>query len=78
MVYSSSESVESSEEEDDEITIQPQHPRLATRVGFNWETCDSVTVNHSGSDSSDESELMDDNTEVNKLHLCTDRHTHIQ
>ena len=64
MVYSSSESVESSEEEDDEITIQPQHPRLATRVGFNWETSDSVTVNHSGSDSSDEGELMDDITEV--------------
>ena len=61
MVYSSSESVDSSEEEDDEITIQPQHARLATRVGFNWETSDSVTVNHSSSDSSDESELMDDN-----------------
>ena len=55
---------EESEEEDDEITIQPQHPRLATRVGFNWETSDSVTVNHSSSDSSDESELMDDNVEV--------------
>ena len=63
IVYSSSESVESPEE-DDEITIQPQHPRLATRVGFNWETSDSVTVNHSSSDSSDESELMDDNVEV--------------
>ena len=64
IIYSSSESVESPEEEDDEITIQPQHPRLATRVGFNWETSDSVTVNHSSSDSSDESELMDDNVEV--------------
>ena len=64
IVYSSSESVESPEEEDDEITIQPQHPRLSTRVGFNWETSDSVTVNHSSSDSSDESELMDDNVEV--------------
>ena len=64
MIYSSSESVESLEEEDDEITIQPQHPRLATRVGFNWETSDSVIVNHNGSDSSGESELMDDTTEV--------------
>ena len=61
MVYSSSESVDSLEEEDNEITIQPQHLRLATRVSFNWETSDSVTVNHSSSDSSDESELMDDN-----------------
>ena len=78
MVYSSSESVESLEEEDDEITIQPQHPRLATRVGFNWEISDSVTVSHGSSESSDESELMDDNIEVNKLytHTQTDLHIH--
>ena len=41
MVYSPSESPESSEEEDDDITIQLQHPRLATRVGFNWCCCQS-------------------------------------
>ena len=34
IVYSS-ESPESSEKEDDDITIQSQHPRLATRIGFN-------------------------------------------
>ena len=45
------------------INIQPQHPRLATRVGFNWETSDSVAVNHS-SDNSDESEPLDENVEV--------------
>lgn len=65
MVCSSSESLEScEEEEDDEITIQPQHPRLATKVGFNWETSDNVTASHSSSDSSDETELMDETTEV--------------
>ena len=71
MVHSSNEPVECSEQEDDEITIQPQHARLATRVGFNWETSDSVTVNHSSSDSSDESELMDDNEVKRTEHTCT-------
>ena len=77
IVYSSSESPESSEDEDDEITIQPQHPRLATRVGFNWDTSESVSVNQSSSDSSDESELMADDTEVKSTaHMQTDRQTH--
>ena len=81
MVYSSSESPESSEE-DNEITIQPQHARLTTRVGFNWKTSDSVTVNHSGSDSSDESEALDENVEVHSprkhahTHAPTSAHTH--
>ena len=80
MVYSPSESPESSEEEDDDITIQPQHPRLATRVGFNWETSDSITVNHGSSDSGDESEPLDENAEVHKqarIHItCTHTHTY--
>ena len=80
MVYSPSESPESSEEEDDDITIQPQHPRLATRVGFNWETSDSVAVNCDNSDSRDESEPLDENTEVHKhtcihTNTCIHRHT---
>ena len=76
IVYSSSESPESSEDEDNEITIQPQHPRLATRVGFNWDTSESVTVNQSSSDSSDESELMVDDTEVKSTaHMQTDTDT---
>jgi len=74
MVYSPSESPESSEEEDDDITIQPQHPRLATRVGFNWETSDSVAVNRDNSDSGDESEPLDENTEVHK-HACIHTNT---
>ena len=43
------------------FTIQLQHPRLATRVGFNWETSDSVIINYSSSNSSDENE---ENVEV--------------
>lgn len=78
MVCSSSESPVSSEEEDNEITIQPQHPRLATKVGFDWETSDSVTANHSGNDTSDESEVMDESTAVSQLctHMCARMHAH--
>ena len=75
VVHSSSESVDSSEEEDDEITIKPQHARL-TRVGFNWETSDSVTVNRISSDSSDESELMDDNEVKSTEYICTSACAH--
>ena len=71
MVCLSSDSAESSEEDDDEITIQPQHPRLATRVGFNWEMSDSVTVNHSSSDSSDENGALNENVEVQCVHTHT-------
>ena len=59
------------------LRIQPQHPRLATRVGFNWETSDSVAINRDSSDSGDESEPLDENAEVHK-YACIRTYLHTQ